>query len=107
MSRWRIENDDGWFSVYKDGVEVASSENGDRMADVLNDAFHDANARISELTKEIEKLQEKVKQMYKAGTAMYDQIDDVRKAEHQSLDGRDRYADRGWLFATSGMDESE
>jgi hypothetical protein len=49
MSRWRIENDDGWFIVYKDGVEVASSENGDRMADVLNDAFHDANARISQL----------------------------------------------------------
>lgn len=107
MSRWRIENDDGWFIVYKDGVEVASHENGDRMADVLNDAFHDANARISELTKEIEKLQEKVKQMYKAGTAMYDQIDEVRKAEHQSLDGRDRYADRGWLFATSGMDDED
>lgn len=59
---------------------------------------------VSELTKEVEKLREKIKQMYKAGTAMYDQIDEVRKAEHQSLDGRDRYADRGWLFATSGMD---
>jgi len=52
MSRWGIENDDGWFIVYKDGVEVASSENGDRMADVLNDAFHDANARIAELETE-------------------------------------------------------
>lgn len=52
MSRWGIENDDGWFIVYKDGVEVASSENGDRMADVLNDAFHDANARIAELEAE-------------------------------------------------------
>lgn len=56
MSRWRIENDDGWFIVYKDGVEVASHENGDRMADVLNDAFHDANARIAELEGKIDQL---------------------------------------------------
>ena len=52
MRTYRVENDDGWFIVYKDGVEVASSENGDRMADVLNDAFHDANARIAELETE-------------------------------------------------------
>ena len=47
MSRWGIENDDGWFIVYKDGVEVASSENGDRMADVYT-----LKARIAELEAE-------------------------------------------------------
>ena len=58
MWTYRVENDDGWFIVYKDGVEVASSENGDRMADVLNDAFHDANARIAELEAHIAALEE-------------------------------------------------
>ena len=62
---------------------------------------------VSELTKKVEKLQEKIKQMYEAGNAMYDQIVEVRNAEHQSLDGRDRDADRGWLFATSEMDDED
>lgn len=52
MSIWRVENDDDWFVVYKDGVHVSDSSNGDQMADVLTDAFYDANTRIAELEAE-------------------------------------------------------
>ena len=68
MWTYRVEHDDGWFIVYKDGVEVASSENGDRMADVLNDAFHDANARIAELEAHIAALEEAYARKLKSGT---------------------------------------
>lgn len=53
---------------------------------------------------EIEELKWKMKLMHRAGTAMYEQIDEVRKADHQSLEGRDHDADRGWLFAIDGYE---
>jgi hypothetical protein len=93
--------------VPDDLVAAYRKDNAELQRKLAIDICPDYGDIVSELTKEVEKLREKIKQMYKAGTAMYDQIDEVRNAEHQSLDGRDRDADRGWLFATSEMDDED
>ena len=47
MSYWRTEYDDGWWTFYKDGIEIKLDN--PNFGDLIVDEINNANQRIAEL----------------------------------------------------------
>lgn len=52
MSYWRSEYDDGWWTFYKDGIEIKLDNLN--FGDLIVDEINNANKRIAELEAEIQ-----------------------------------------------------
>jgi hypothetical protein len=52
MSYWRSEYDDGWWTFYKDGIEIKFDN--PNFGDLIVDEINNANQRIAELEAEIQ-----------------------------------------------------
>jgi hypothetical protein len=52
MSYWRSEYDDGWWTFYKDGIEIKLDNLN--FGDLIVDEINNANQRIAELEAEIQ-----------------------------------------------------
>ena len=50
MSYWRTEYDDGWWTFYKDGIEIKFDN--PNFGDLIVDEINNANLRIAELEAE-------------------------------------------------------
>lgn len=54
MSYWRTEYDDGWWTFYKDGIEIKFDN--PNFGDLIVDEINNANLRIAELEGRLDSL---------------------------------------------------